>query len=106
MDLPQFPAPSDGILLTYTLIVKDVKRSCDWYKSMLDGEIVMEPTAEGTPCVLKAANSWIIINVGGGDPTEDKPTTDVKVKEDQTVLSSFLNVRVADARALYPRISV
>lgn len=96
-----FPIPSEGFVLTHTLIVSDVKRSCDWYEKMLDGKVVMEPTAEGTPCILKAANSWIVINFGGGDPTSDKPETTVRVKTDNDVLSSFLNVRVADVKAFY-----
>ena len=46
-------------------------------------------------------NSWIIINVGGGEPTADKPNTTVRVKEDHDVLSAFLNVRVADIQKFY-----
>ncbi len=96
-----FPAPSEGFVLTHTLIASDVKKSRDWYEAMLDGKVVMEPTVEGSPCVMKVANSWIIINLGGGEPTEDKPHTKVGVKKDQDLLSSFLNVRVADIQAFY-----
>jgi hypothetical protein len=28
---------------------------------------------DGEPSIVKVANSWVIINVGGG-PTDDKPT--------------------------------
>ena len=101
MDQSDFPAPADGFVLTHTLIVSDVKRSCDWYTTMLDGKLVMEPSPEGGPCIVKAANSWIVINFGGGDPTEDKPETEVRVKGDQDVLSSFLNIRVADVMSFY-----
>jgi catechol 2,3-dioxygenase-like lactoylglutathione lyase family enzyme len=97
----EFPAPVEGFVITYTLIVKDVKKSCDWYEAMLDGKVVMEPTADGTPAIIKVANTWIIINFGGGDGTVDKPDINVKVKEDQGVLSSFLNVRVADITTFY-----
>jgi catechol 2,3-dioxygenase-like lactoylglutathione lyase family enzyme len=101
MDISDFPAPADGFVLTHTLIATDVKRSQDWYETMLDGKVVMESTPEGTPCIMKAANSWLIINVGGGEPTEDKPATSVRVKEDHDVLSSFLNIRVADIASFY-----
>lgn len=101
MNNSDFPNPQDGFVLTHTLIVKDVKQSCEWYKKMFDGKVVMEPTEDGTPCILKVANSWIIINFGGGDPTEDKPTISVEPKQDQEVLSSFLNVRVADIMSFY-----
>ena len=96
-----FPMPSEGFLLTHMIIASDVKRSYAWYEKILDGKVVLEPTAEGTPCILKAANSWIVINFGGGDPTRDKPQTTVTVKQDQDILSTFLNIRVADAQAFY-----
>jgi len=96
-----FPAPSEGFVLTYTLIANDVKKSRDWYEAMLDGKVLMEPTPEGSPCIMKVANSWIIINFGGGEPTDDKPSTTVGVKDNQDLLSNFLNVRVADIQTFY-----
>ena len=97
----KFPAPRDGFVLTHTLIVKDRTVSCKWYKAMLDGEVVMDLGETGGPCVVKASNSWIILNVGGGDPTVDKPETTVKVKEDHDVLNQFLNIRVANIQDFY-----
>ena len=101
MEKNDFPAPSEGFVLTHTLIVKDVQKSCAWYEKMLDGRVVRESTPEGRPCVIKVANSWVIINFGGGEPTDDKPDVEVKVKEDQDVLSNFLNIRVADIQKFY-----
>ncbi len=46
------------------------------------------------------ANSWIIINVGGG-PTDDKPTITLETPPDPDRVSSFLNIRVADIQAVY-----
>lgn len=68
---------------------------------MLDGEVVMDLGESGGPCVIKASNSWIILNVGGSDPTIDKPDTTVKVKEDHDILNQFLNIRVANIREFY-----
>ena len=96
-----FPAPGEGFLLTHTLIVKNKKASCEWYKTMLDAKVVMDPGEGDGPCVLRAANSWIVINIGGGEPTPDKPYTMVKVKEDQDILSEFLNIRVANIQEFY-----
>ncbi|NOQ47748.1 MAG: VOC family protein [Methanococcoides sp.] len=96
-----FPAPAEGFVLTHTVIVSDVKASCEWYRKMFDGKVVMEPSADGTPCIMKVANSWIILNVGGGEPTDDKPDTIVAVKQNHDILSAFLNVRVADLQAFY-----
>lgn len=95
------PAPHEGFVLTHTLIVKDRAASCKWYKTMLDGEVVVDMGEVGGPCIVKASNSWIIINVGGGEPTADKPNTTVKVKENHDVLSAFLNIRVADIQEFY-----
>ena len=47
-----------------------------------------------------AANSWVIINVGGG-PTDDKPAVTLETPHDLNRVSSFLNIRVADIRAVY-----
>ena len=63
-----FPAPDEGILLTHFITSRDVKRSAAFYSDVLGGEIVYE----GEPTAVRLANSWIIINVGGG-PTDDKP---------------------------------
>jgi len=63
--------------------------------------VVLNLGETGGPCIIKVSNSWIIINVGGGDPTVDKPNTTVKVKEDHDVLSSFLNIRVANIQEFY-----
>ena len=68
---------------------------------MLNGKVVMDLGESGGPCVVKASNSWIVINVGGGKPTVDKPNTRVKVKEDHAVLSVFLNIRVANIQDFY-----
>jgi catechol 2,3-dioxygenase-like lactoylglutathione lyase family enzyme len=54
-----------------------------------------------TPVTYVAlANSWIIINVGGG-PTDDKPTVTLETPPDPDRVSSFLNLRVADIHAAY-----
>jgi hypothetical protein len=46
------------------------------------------------------ANSWIIINVGGG-PTDDKPAVTLETPRDPDLASSFLNIRVSDIQAVY-----
>src|SRR5262249_9276962 len=46
------------------------------------------------------ANSWIIINVGGG-PTDDKPGVTLEPPRDPDRVSSFLNIRVADIQTTY-----
>jgi catechol 2,3-dioxygenase-like lactoylglutathione lyase family enzyme len=92
------PNPSDGILLTHFLVSNDVERSRRFYTEVLGGEAVLE----GEPSIVALANSWIIINAGGG-PTEDKPTVTLEAPPDLDRTSSFLNIRVADIAEIYER---
>ena len=55
---------------------------------------------ERDPVILKIANSWLILNVGGG-PTDDKPTVTLAPPADPDHASAFLNLRVADIAAAY-----
>ena len=54
----------------------------------------------GQPTILQVANSWIILNVGGG-PTDDKPTVTLHPPHDLDEATSFMNIRVADVWACY-----
>jgi catechol 2,3-dioxygenase-like lactoylglutathione lyase family enzyme len=94
--MAEFPAPSEGFVLTHFIVSDDVERSRRFYTDVLGGEVVME----GEPTIVALANGWIIINVGGG-PTEDKPTVILETPPDPNRTSSFLNIRVADIGSLY-----
>ena len=50
--------------------------------------------------MVKLANSWIIMNPGGG-PTPDKPGISVVNYEPDLTTSIFLNLRVADIESCY-----
>jgi catechol 2,3-dioxygenase-like lactoylglutathione lyase family enzyme len=54
----------------------------------------------GDVTYVALANSWIIINVGGG-PTDDKPAVTLETPRDPDRVSSFLNIRVKDIQAVY-----
>ena len=71
-------------------------RSTAFYSDVLGGDVVRT----GEPSVVQLANSWIIINVGGG-PTVDKPEVILETPPDPTRSTSFLNIRVADVHAVY-----
>jgi catechol 2,3-dioxygenase-like lactoylglutathione lyase family enzyme len=94
--MAEFPAPKEGILLTHFVVSGDVERSRRFYTDVLGGETVRD----GEPSFVALANSWIIINVGGG-PTEDKPTITLETPRDPNRTGSFLNIRVADIQAVY-----
>ena len=94
--MAQFPAPEQGIVVTHLIVSDDVERSRRFYTEVLVGETV----SRGEPIYVALANSWIIINVGGG-PTDDKPTVILETPADPDRVSSFLNIRVADIEAVY-----
>ena len=93
MDPSDFPAPSEGFVVTYFLVVSDQDRSREFYRSIFDAIVVLERD----PVILKIANTWLILNDGGG-PTDDKPTVTLTTPPDPDRTSAFLNVRVADKR--------
>jgi catechol 2,3-dioxygenase-like lactoylglutathione lyase family enzyme len=88
--------PTEGFVLTHFLTVADVDRSADFYARVLGGTIVRR----GQPSVIQVANSWIIVNVGGG-PTDDKPTVILHTPQNPDEATSFMNIRVADVYACY-----
>ncbi len=94
--MAELPIPTQGILLTHFIVSADIERSRRFYTEVLGGETVLD----GPPAIVALANSWIIINTGGG-PTEDKPTATLEVPADPDRVSSFLNIRVADIHAVY-----
>jgi catechol 2,3-dioxygenase-like lactoylglutathione lyase family enzyme len=96
MDPDDFPAPRSGFVLTHFVVVADQDRSREFYKSILDGQVIFERD----PVIMKVANSWLIMNVGGG-PTDDKPTVTLETPRDPNRTSAFLNVRVADIAQVY-----
>jgi catechol 2,3-dioxygenase-like lactoylglutathione lyase family enzyme len=94
--MAEVPSPAQGILLTHFIVSDDVDRSRDFYTTVLGGETVRD----GRPSMVRLANSWIIINSGGG-PTADKPEVILEVPPDPNRTSSFLNIRVADVAEIY-----
>ncbi|HEV2982305.1 MAG TPA: VOC family protein [Solirubrobacteraceae bacterium] len=94
--MADLPVPAEGIILTHFIVSDDVERSRRFYTDVLGGETARE----GEPSFVALANSWIIINSGGG-PTDDKPTVTLETPKDPDRTSSFLNIRVADIAAVY-----
>src|SRR5258708_35598681 len=91
-----FPAPTEGFVITHFLVVSDQDRSREFYRTIFDGKVVLERD----PVIIKVANTWLILNEGGG-PTDDKPTVTLTTPSDPDRTSAFLNVRVADIAAAY-----
>jgi lactoylglutathione lyase len=97
MDPSDFPAPSgDGFVITQFLVVSDQDRSRDFYQRVFGAKVVLERD----PVIMKLANTWLILNVGGG-PTDDKPAVTLATPPDPNRTSAFMNIRVGDIRKLY-----
>ncbi len=94
--LPEAVPPAFEIAVTHFIVVADVERSLRFYTEVLGGTTLLA----GEPSYVRLANSWIIINVGGG-PTDDKPTVTLETPPDPDRTSSFMNLRVSDAEAAY-----
>jgi predicted enzyme related to lactoylglutathione lyase len=92
--------PVEGITVAHFLTVSDIERSLRFYETVFGGEILSHGDSEGAPGYLRIANSWLIVNVGGG-PTPDKPTVILSVPANPDLVSSFMNLRVADIHACY-----
>lgn len=95
-DAHGLPAPSEGFVVTHLLIVADQDRSREFYHRVMGAEIVRHRD----PVMLRVANSWLILNTGGG-PTDDKPEVIAAPPQSAHVLTSALNIRVADVAAVY-----
>jgi catechol 2,3-dioxygenase-like lactoylglutathione lyase family enzyme len=96
MSESDFPDPASGFVVTHFLVVSDQDRSRDFYQSVFGAKVLVERD----PVIMKIANSWLILNVGGG-PTDDKPAVTLAPPADLSHASAFLNIRVADIAAVY-----
>ena len=90
----------EEMVLAHFIVSEDVERSRRFYTEVLGGKTVISSEAGDEVTYVALANSWIIINVGGG-PTDDKPTVTLETPPDPDRVSSFLNIRVKDIEAVY-----
>jgi catechol 2,3-dioxygenase-like lactoylglutathione lyase family enzyme len=92
--------PQDGFTVAQFITVADVERSARFYERVFGGRIVRRGDSRGAPGVIQIANTWLIVNVGGG-PTPDKPAVTLSAPADPNSVNSFMNIRVADIQACY-----
>ena len=84
--------PQDGFTVAHFLTVADIERSARFYETVFGGR--------GPPGYIQIANTWLLVNPGGG-PTPDKPSVTLSVPANPDSVSSFMNIRVADIQACY-----
>src|SRR5260370_8011224 len=95
-----FPDPEDGFVVTHFLVVSDQERSRAFYQSVFGARVL----AERDPVILKIANSWLILNVGGG-PTDDKPMVTLPPPADPPRPTPLLNTSVPALPPPHPHCS-
>ena len=92
--------PQTGFTVAHFLTVADIERSARFYETVFGGSVKSTGDSDGAPGYIQIANTWLIVNVGGG-PTPDKPTVTLSTPADPDAVSSFMNIRVADIQACY-----
>ena len=96
--MAELPPPPEGIVLAHFIVSDDVERSRRFYTEVLGGRVAF--SGPGGLTYVALSNCWIIIN-GGGGPTDDKPAVTLETPRDPDRVSSFLNIRVKDIKAVY-----
>ena len=92
--------PSHGLTVAHYFTVADIDGSVRFYETVFGGRVLGRGDGNGAPGYVQLANTWLIVNVGGG-PTPDKPSIALSVPPDPNRISSFMNIRVADIQACY-----
>lgn len=87
---------TDGVMVTYFLVVADQDRAREWYGEVFGAGVINERD----PVLVDLYGSTLIMNAAGG-PTDDKPTVTVETPPDPNRTSAFLNLRVDDIESFH-----
>ncbi len=91
--------PREGFSVAHFLTVADIDRSTRFYEKVFGGPVLSRGDSDGAPAYVQIANTWLLLNVGGG-PTPDKPSVTLSVPDPERI-NGFMNIRVADIHACY-----
>src|SRR5690349_8836163 len=90
--------PTEGVVLTHLLVVRDLDNSRHFYRDILGATVYRE--YGDTSCVLSFQGSSLLLVTGGG-PTKDKPTVSFAPPENPDIVSHEFTLRVPDCLAAY-----
>ena len=90
--------PTDGVELSYFLVVSDYARALAFYRDVLGATVVRE--LPGTLCFLNFRGSQILLSAPGG-LKKDKPLVTFVSPPDQNSVIGELTMRVPDCSAAY-----
>ena len=86
---------TEGVVLTYFLVVSDVDRARTWWTEVFGAKVLRERD----PVLLEVWGTTLILN-GAGGPTPDKPAVELELP-DPGRTSAFLDIRVPDIAAFH-----
>src|ERR1700692_3647899 len=92
--------PQEGFSVAHFLTVADVERSLRFYETVFGGRILSRGDSSGAPGYIQIANTWLLVNPGGGPPPNNRGVT-LGSPANPDLVSSFMNIRVADIQACY-----
>src|SRR6202521_4161872 len=87
--------PKDGMTVAHFLTVANIERSLRFYETVFGSTILSRGDSKGAPGYIQIANTWLIVNVGGG-ASPDKLSVTLSAPADPDSVSTFMNIRVAD----------
>jgi hypothetical protein len=70
--------PREGFTVAHFITVADIERWARFYETVFAGRILSKADSRGAPAYIEIANTWLIVNIGGG-PTPDKPSVTLSV---------------------------
>jgi catechol 2,3-dioxygenase-like lactoylglutathione lyase family enzyme len=84
--------PREGVSIAQFLTVADVERSLRFYERVFGGRILSRGDSSGAPGYIQIANTWLLVNPGGG-PTPDKPSVTLGVPANPEQLYEYPRCR-------------
>jgi hypothetical protein len=60
--------PRDGFTVTHFITVANIDRSADFHEKVFGGGILSRGDSKAASGHIQIANTWQIVNVGGGPP--------------------------------------
>ena len=83
--------PREGFTVAHFLTVADIDRSARFYEKVFGGRVLSRGDSEGAPAYIQIANTWLLVNVGGGGDTPDKPSVTLSVP-DPDKINGFMHI--------------
>ena len=81
--------PQDELTVAYFLTVADIEQSARFSEAVVGGRILSRGDSSGAPGYIQIANTWLIVNAGGG-PTPEKPSVTLSVSPPTSMQSAVL----------------